>query len=233
VILIAIAVWGGLVVGAVNVAVLGGGDPVGRAIILMADGLVLGWCVLGGAATWGFRDRLAGWMGALPLRWPVRFVVLCTLLALLEEVVTTTMTNLAPFMGVSPEQAHITASANYLHVVLFHSVVVFVPMFAAWALMLKRWDFSPLRVMLLFGLTGSLAEASINPSSLFGGFWVFVYGLMVYLPACTVPADRGARPPRWWHHLLAVFLPFLAVVPVAPVVVLLRRWLGIPLFEGT
>jgi len=60
--------------------------------------------------------------------------------------------------------------------VCFHSVVVFVPMFIAWAWMLSRWDFSPLKVLLLFGITGSLAEASINLTSLIGGFWVFVYG---------------------------------------------------------
>jgi hypothetical protein len=45
-----------------------------------------------------------------------------------------------------------------LPIVLFHSVVVFVPIFIAWALMLPRWKFSPLRVLLLFEITGSLAE---------------------------------------------------------------------------
>jgi len=99
--------------------------------------------------------------------------------------------------------------------------------------MLTYWDFSPLKVLLLFGITGSIAEASINPTSLIGGFWVFVYGLMVYLPACTVPRDRGARSLRWWHYPLAVFLPFVAAVPVVPVVVLLRQWLGIELFPRT
>ncbi len=95
-----------------------------------------------------------------------------------------------------------------------------------------RWEFSPIKVLLLFGITGSLAEASINPTSLIGGFWVFVYGLMVYLPACTVPRDRKAKPLRWWHYPLAVFLPFLAVIPVAPVVVLLRKWLDIQFLPG-
>jgi hypothetical protein len=59
-------------------------------------------------------------------------------------------------------------------------------------------------VLLLFGITGSIAEAIIQPTNLFGGFWVFVYGLMVYLPACTVPEDRPAKPPRWWCYPLAV-----------------------------
>ncbi len=126
-----------------------------------------------------------------------------------------------------------TASTNYFKVVCFHSVVVFIPMFVAWALMLRRWNFTPLKVLLLFGITGSIAEAGINPTSLIGGFWVFVYGLMVYLPACTVPQDRGARPLRWWHYPLAVVLPLMAAIPVVPVVLLLRKWLGVELFPGT
>jgi hypothetical protein len=82
------------------------------------------------------------------------------------------------------------------------------------------------------GTTGSMAEASINPTSLIGGFWVFVYGLMVYLPACTVPGDRPAAPPRSWHYPVAVVLPFPFVVLAAPMI-LLRQWLGIELFPGT
>lgn len=105
-------------------------------------------------------------------------------------------------------------------------------MFIAWAWMLSRWNFSPLKVLLLFGITGSMAEASINPTSLIGGFWVFVYGLMVYLPACTVPGDRPATPPRWWHYPLAVILPVIAAIPVVPVVIFLRQWLGVALFPG-
>ena len=38
------------------------------------------------------------------------------------------------------------------------------------------------------------------------GMWVWVYGLMVYLPACTVPEERGASTARWCHWLMAVFL---------------------------
>jgi len=61
---------------------------------------------------------------------------------------------------------------------------------------------------------------------------VFVFGLMVYPPACTVAQDRGAKPPRLWRHPLAVVLPFMAAIPVVPVVVFLRQWLGIELFPG-
>ncbi len=230
-ILTAIGIYTGLLVTLLNIFLLGSGQSIDRAVILMADGLILGWIVIGGSLTPMLRRKLVPSLSAIPIDWRVRFVLFCTTMALLEEVITTTMTNLAPVFGTTPEEAHITASTNYFVVVCFHSVVVFVPMFIAWALMLSWWKFTPLKVLLLFGLTGSIAEASIQPSNLIGGFWVFVYGLMVYLPACTVPQDRSAKPPRWWSYPLAVVLPFPFVVLAAPVV-LLREWLGIEFLPG-
>lgn len=177
--LIAVGVYSAIVVGLLNAVVHSSGSVKDRAILLMADGMIVLWIIAGGSLTAMFGRQVASRVGAVPLDWRVRFVVGCTLLALVEEVITTSMTNLAPLMGTTPEEAHITASTNYFVVVCFHSVVMFVPMFITWAWMLSRWAFSPLKVMLLFGITGSFAEASINPTSLIGGFWVFVYGLMV------------------------------------------------------
>ena len=229
--LIAIGIYSVLLVSFLNLIILLSDTVKDRAIILMADGMIVLWIIVGGSLTPMLRRRLVPRVTAIPLDWRVRFVLFCTAMALIEEAITTTMTNLAPVFGSTPEEAHITASTNYFVVVCFHSVVVFVPMFFAWALMLSRWDFSPLKVLLLFGITGSLAEGSINPTSLIGGFWVFVYGLMVYLPACTVPQDRGAKPLRWWHYPVAIFLPFPFVVFAAPVI-LLRQWLGIEFLPG-
>lgn len=214
-----------------NVVFVGSGSTDERAVILMADGLILLWVVVGGALTLRLRSRLVPRLRALRVDWRVRFVALCTALALLEEVITTGMTNLAPLFGTTPERAHITASTNYFEVVCFHSVVVFVPLFAAWAWMLSRWRFTPLEVMLLFGLTGSLAEASLQWTSLFGGFWVFVYGLMIYLPACTVPPERPARRPSWWHYPLAVVLPLPFAILAAPII-WVRERLGIEFLPG-
>ena len=229
--LIAIGIYTGLLVTVLNIFLLGSGKPIDRAVILMADGLILFWIVIGGSLTPMLRRTLVPKLSAIPIDWRVRFVLLCTAMALIEEVITTTMTNLAPLLGTTPEEVHITASTNYFVVVCFHSVIVFIPMFICWSLMLSRWKFSPLKVLLLFGLTGSIAEAGIEPSSLIGGFWVFVYGLMVYLPACTIPDDRPARQPRWWHYPVAVFLPFPFVVLAGPVV-LLREWLGVQFLPG-
>jgi len=93
----------------------------------------------------------------------VTFVVMATLLALVEEAITTGMTDLAPLFGVPVGAACITISANCLDVVRLHRVVV-------------------------------------------------------YLPAYATPAGRGGGPPRWWHSLLAVVLPFAFATPVAGVI---------------
>lgn len=229
--LMAIGVYSFALVTLLNIFLLGSGKTIDRAIILMADGLILFWIIIGGSLTPTLRRRLVPKLAAIPIDWRVRFVLFCTAMALIEEAITTSMTNLAPVFGTTPEVAHITASTNYFKVVCFHSVVMFVPMFIAWAWMLSRWQFTPLKVLLLFGITGSIAEAGINPTSLIGGFCVFVYGLMVYLPACTVPGDRSAKRPRWWHYPLAVILPFPFVVLAAPMI-LLREWLGVQFLPG-
>ncbi len=161
--LIAIGVYSALLVGFLNLVILNSDKARDRAIFLMADGMILLWIIVGGSLTPMLRRRLVPRIAAIPIDWRVRFVLFCTAMALIEEVITTTMTNCAPLFGTTPEEAHITASTNYFHVVFFHSVVVFVFMFIAWAWMLSRWDFSPLKVLLLFGITGSLAEATHQP----------------------------------------------------------------------
>lgn len=195
-------------------------SPREHAIAKMAGGLFLLWCVLGGWLMWRYRRSFAERVRRWRWKWQVKFVLLCTLFALVEEAVTTTMTNLAPLFGVRIGEAYITASTNYLDVVLGHSVIVFVPMFLCWAWMLSRWAFAPRQVMVLFGLTGTLAEAgSFGWHNLLGwGFWLLVYGLMVYLPAYAVQDQAGDVPPRPRHYLMALLLPFLFAAPVAGVV---------------
>jgi hypothetical protein len=128
-IVMGLAVWMILVSGFVMVAVWP--NPVHRAVLLMAWGLILFWVADCGLAMWYWRglwDRLAA---KVRMPWMLKFVLGCTLLALLEEAITTLMTNCAPVFGVAIGQAYITASANYGDVVVYHSVVVFVPFFVA------------------------------------------------------------------------------------------------------
>lgn len=214
-----------LVLGLISFAVLTSDAPSAeKAIIRMALGLNLIWVVLLGALMVRFRDPVQKLIRRIPLPWGLKFFLFCIVLALLEEAVTVSLTNLAPLFGAPVGEAFITASANYLHTVLFHSVIVFLPMFLTWTVLLRYFDFSPLVVFLCFGLTGSLAEMSMSTTNVLAGFWVFVYGLMVYLPAYSLPAERGARRPPWWSYPLAVISPLLAPILLLPITPLLR-WL--------
>lgn len=205
------------------VAIVGMG-PNSCAVIFMGAGLVLLWIILGGMLMWTTRERVRAFVSRIRLPWPLTFVLFCTLLALTEETVTVSMTNLAPLFGVPVGAAYITASANYLDVVALHSVVVFVPMFIAWAWMLAHWDFRPAEIFLLFGLTGFLAEAQLAGTLNLAQapFWIFVYGLMVWLPAISLPSREEAKRPKWWMFLLAVILPFAFAIPVAILVGILH-----------
>ena len=215
-----LAAWTGLSTALLLLVAVFFMGPNSRAVIFMATGLVAFWIVLGGSLMWVFRDRVRDLVQRIRLPWGLKFVLFCTLLALTEEAVTVSMTNLAPVFGVPLGAAYITASANYLDVVALHSVVVFVPMFIAWAWMLGRWDVSPSAVFLLFGLTGFLAEAQFagTLNLLQAPFWIFVYGLMVWLPAYSLPPRDGVKPPKWYQAAVAVFVPFVFAIPVAFIV---------------
>lgn len=196
--------------------VLNWSSPVSRAILGMSWGLIILWVIIAGGLMYRFRDVIRVVVEKIPLQWQVRFAIFAVTLALLEEAVTTMMTNLAPLFGVSIGEAYITASTNYWDVIFFHSVIIFVGPLIFWSLVLRRYDFSPFAVFLIFGISGTLAETSIGgPLAILGfGQWIFIYGLMIFLPAYTIPpADvRGARPPKWYHYALMVVLP-VALIP--------------------
>ena len=226
IIIIAAGIWLGVTTSLLLVIALTGAAPNSRAVFLMGSGLILIWVLVGGLLMRAYRDPIAAAVRRIRLDWRIKFVLFATLLAMTEELVTTGMTNAAPLFGVRVGDAYITASANYFDVIALHSVVVFIPMFIAWAVLLRYIDFHPNVVFLLFGFTGMLAEASFGGRQAFAefAFWIFVYGLMVYLPAYSLPPERGARLPRWWHYALAVFLPILFSIPVAAVVSILHPY---------
>ena len=200
-------------------------DAPARAIVKMAWGLFLLWVVIGGVLMLRYRHRIRQYVLSISANWQLRFVLFATLLALIEELITTAMTNLAPFFGVKMGEAFITASPNYFEVIFFHSVIVFIPMFIGWAWLLGRYDFSPNAVFILFGITGTLSEwIAFGPGTPISfAFWLFVYGLMVYLPAYSLPPNRILRPVRFWHIPLAVVFPLLCSVPVAIMVMLVNQ----------
>ncbi len=217
--LVLFGVWCGALTFFVAAAQRNTTDTATRAMLTMILGVLVLWVLGGGLLSLAARRPLRAWAERHRAGWRLRFVLLATALALLEEVVTVTMTDLGPRWGAAFDQAHITASANYLDVVLLHSVIVFVPMFIVWAWLLTRYAFAPAAVLLLYGTTGFLAEAfTFHASVIALGMWIYVYGLMIYLPATLAPADRAARAPRLGAVLLAIVLPFVAAIPVALVV---------------
>ena len=218
-----IGIYSFLVISIISILILSSEAPVHeKAIIKMALGLILIWIIIGGSIMYRFRGQIRDQILRIPLPWQLKFLVFCILLALLEEAVTVSMTNLAPLFGAEVGQAAITASANYLHTVLFHSVIVFIPMFLVWTIILHYYDFPPVHVFLLFGLTGSIAEMSMSPTNILAGFWFFVYGLMIYLPVYTLPVNRNARKPTWWIYLIAAAAPLFSPILLLPIAPLLR-----------
>jgi hypothetical protein len=184
------------------------------AIMLMAAALALVWNVIGGAVMFLARNPIRKLVSKSRLSRGATFVLFATLLALLEEGVTTTITNLAPVFGNA--QAFITASCNYLEVVVWHSVIVIAPMFVVWAWLLARFRFSPGSVFLLFGINGVLAELLIGgPALVMAPFWIFVYGLMIFLPVYSFSINAETPAPRWYHYPLAIAACLLASGAVA------------------
>lgn len=217
----ALAIWGALF--AILLVIGTWSQPEDRAIASMAASLMLIWVVLCGGAMYLRREPLTARFRSLPGPRPLVFALSATLLALVEEGITVSLSNAAPLFGVPRGEVMITASLNYVDVVLRHSVIVFVPMFVAWGWLLSRYSFSPTHVFLLFGITGTLAESlSFGPQMLLGiGQWTFVYGLMVWLPARAIAGQYTLRRPPAVLMPVAVIAPLLAAMPVVILVMVL------------
>ena len=207
-------------------------NPSARAVALMAAGLIFFWIYVFGGLMFFYREKVRLVVLNLPGDWRVKFVLFATLLAMIEEGIAVAMTNLAPLFGAEIGKAYITASTNYLDVVLFHSVIVFIPLIIALMLLLSRCRFSVLAVFLIFGTAGTLAEAIYSgsfSSILLGYQWVLVYGLMVYLPAYSLPNERPARVPHWWHLVMSVPALYILSAPLLiPVVLVITKMLHHP-----
>lgn len=195
------------------------------AMMLAALVLWVGGC---GALMLRHRDAIVAAWRAVPGPEALKFVLGATLLACVEEAITVSMTNLAPLFGGIRGVHGITNSTNYLHLVALHSVVVFVPAFVAWAWLLGRYAFTPAQAFLLYGISGTLAEGfAVRLDSLAAGYWIFVYGLFVWLPAEAMRRPPGLRTPRPRHHALAIALPLVVALPVAPLAIAIDRALGL------
>lgn len=204
-------------------------DPNYRAVILMAIvGLFICWIAICGTIMFLIRNKIKAKAPTAQGHWMIFFVVFATGLLLLEEVFTVTMTNLVEVFGGEYGKAYITASDNYFETVLLHSAIVIWPAYIFWAWWLKKYDFHPNMVMLLYGITGLFSEMSYGGIEKYTeiGMWVFVYGLMIWLPAYCVPENRGAVRPKWYHYPLTWILPILFQLPFIIGVMVFRDFTG-------
>ncbi len=183
-----------------------------KAQIWMMASALFGWCAFS-VMTLSAGSRFGLFSQPIPKHPAIRcaaFVVLATILALIEEVFTQFMTEHAQLFGVKVSEAYITPSLDYWDTVFHHSVVVFVPMFAVCAVLSERWKFSPKEIFYLVGVTGLTAEMTMNPASIFMGFWLLIYGFMVLGPAKWLYHDPQKLTRHWWHYPSAVVLMLTA-----------------------
>lgn len=190
-------------------------DPLLWALACMMWGVNLLWILTVGFISILARKHVQHYGTNAPRFLRTKFFFACTSLVLIEEAITVAMTNCAPMFGVEFGEMYITASGNYLDVVLFHSVIVFLPQFAAWAWLLHRYSFTPFSTFLLYGLTGWVNETLFaGPNLLALAQWILVYGLLVYLPAFLFRGKKDRKRPGCLLFFVALLLPILASIPM-------------------
>jgi hypothetical protein len=160
-------------------------EPTSKAIMLMGLSLFVVWVIIGGTLQRKYLKEYSAQL-TTPVESPVRkFILYAIALACTEELIAVFMTNLAPSFGVDVGEAYITASTNYFDVILFHSVIVFIPMLIMLGCILRKYAMSPFQAFILWGIVGVIAEITFaGPQVLISApMWICIYGLMVYLPA--------------------------------------------------
>lgn len=200
-----------------------------KAILKMGVALVVIWVIIGGTLMYSLRDIFKFIVSKINISWKKKFFIFTLSLILIEEMITTTITNLAPLFGGIIGKSFITASTNYFEVIFFHSAIMFVPFILVWIYLLSKYDFSVGQVFLLFGLLGTIAESMLQPVALISGFWFFVYGLMIYLPTYTLPYRDGLKKPGLWAYLQSIILPLIFSIPMSFFVIWLRGVFGVEL----
>ena len=143
-------------------------------------------------------------------------------LALTAEIVSTLMTNTAYLWSLSPYDAYITASPNYIEVVTKHSVIVFIPQFIAIAILHYRYQFKAFQWFIIYGLIGYINEwlafgASASMVSI--PFWMIIYGWIVYLPTYIILPSKERLPFKTYHYIMAIIFPLVLSIPWALLII--------------
>jgi len=181
----------------------------------MLWGLNIGWILGFGVISIRFRGKVIQLGRLYPsLKWII-FFSFSAIFILIEEAITTGLTNIAPLFGAAIGDVYFTASTNYIDVILFHSVIVFLPQIALLGWFLSKYAISPFTAFLLYGTTGFINESlfsGLNPMQL--PLWMLVYGLMVYLPAHVFATQNNRKILKPWAYLFIVIGLIISTLPV-------------------
>lgn len=187
----------------------------------MLWGVNLLWIVLFGIVSLLLRKWVINFGSKIAKFKSLYFFLGATGMALIGEAVTTSMTNCAPLFGAEIGEVYITASADYLDVVMFHSVVVFLPQYLLIGWLLSRYEISPFAIFICYGITGFIGEVMFaGPNPLLLAQWILIYGLFVYLPAHLFVNQTDRKPIRWWMYPLLVVIPVIVSIPMVALLML-------------
>ena len=168
-----------LVTGFLTLLVLN--DPVKLISVLELWSLIFFWVFLCGSLMYFLRNTFTKYYSRIRLPIWIKFTVFSTTFALIEEAIAVSINNYFYQSGVHG----LTASTNYWEVISKHSIIALLPVFLIFSFYIQKFKPSPYKAFLYFGVIGTLAETTIGGflSLLQFGMWIFVYGLMIYLPA--------------------------------------------------
>ncbi len=193
------------------------GTRIDLAVVTMALGLLTLWGGLLAAIQWRLMRHIS--IRVRSFRYPVLASFLMMVgLALIAEVVSTTMTNTAPLWGLSTDEAFITASANWWVVVSRHSVIVFLPQLWMVSWLHQHLSLRAFHWFIVYGLIGYVNEwlaFGEAASWVSVPFWMIIYGWIVYLPTTIVQSKNTRQSFRWSHSVLAFIGPLLLSMPWA------------------
>ncbi|TVP93786.1 MAG: hypothetical protein EA374_08520 [Acholeplasmatales bacterium] len=193
------------------------GSRTSLAIVTMALGLLVIWGVLLGLVQKKFMQSRSLVVVSSP-RFVIYMMLLMTGLACMAEVVSVTMTNTAYLWSLSPYEAYITASPNYIEVVTRHSVIVFLPQFLAITLLHHRYQYKGFAWFVMYGLIGYVNEwLAFGEAASWVSipFWMIIYGWIVYLPTHWLRPDKARIKVRIYHYGAALFVPLAFSIPWA------------------
>ena len=186
-----------------------------KAMVSMSTALLVLWVGVCGFIILKTREKIRKRFTS-PNFFVLKFFIFAILMCMIEELITTSLTNTAYLWGLSPYEVYITGSPNYIEVLTKHSLIAFLPQFLCWGIIVSKYDISAQNVLIIYGITGYLNELiafGIGPNVMSLPFWILVYGLILYLPAYALKRKHGLKEPNIAHYILFIVVPIIVSIP--------------------